>query len=356
MEPTDRDRDSTGRARNARPRDALGRPLPYGAAGIARQPEGVSRTATETVDVAQRLFDEGRPFHAHEVFEDAWKAGCGTADGALWKALAQLAVGCTHLLRGNEVGAGRLLDRAVAALAPVAGTAPHDLDIDGLRTWARNYKDHPMPRLRCEPVSEAGAILSVMPWSPDVAFLTGLDFFDDIVGSVDARGWRLPSPCIGWAAVDVLGHIGIATDFGTKLLRGEQPEWHPPLGPPGLAVIGDPTQWWSAKIEPAKDAIRGVDLAMEVDSPKGKRPIGEGLSFPAVDLFVHGWDLARSTDRDVEIPGEAIEFAHRALDQVPAEQMRSPSVFGAQVELPAGASASQRFIAWTGRDPRPLSS
>ena len=38
-----RDRDDEGRARNARPRDALGRPLPHGAAGEPRAPEGVVR-------------------------------------------------------------------------------------------------------------------------------------------------------------------------------------------------------------------------------------------------------------------------------------------------------------------------
>ncbi len=56
--------------------------------------------------------------------------------------------------------------------------------------------------------------------------------------------------------------------------------------------------------------------------------------------------------RDVEIPGDAIEFAHHALDQIPTEQMRSSRVFTAQVELPADATASQRFLAWTGRNPR----
>ncbi len=153
-----------------------------------------------------------------------------------------------------------------------------------------------------------------MPWTPDIAFLTGLDFFDDIVGSVDTQGWQQPSPCRGWTALDVLGHIGIATDFGAKLLRGDQPHWHPPLDPPGQAVTGDPGQWWSVKVGPAKVAVEGVDLAMEVDSPMGRRPIGQGLSFPAVDLFVHGWDLARSIGRDVGIPGEAVEFPHHALD------------------------------------------
>lgn len=184
-----------------------------------------------------------------------------------------------------------------------------------------------------------------MPWTPDVAFLTGLDFFDDMVGSVDTQGWQQPSPCTGWTALDVLGHVGIATDFGAKLLSGGQPQWHPPLDPPGQAVTGDPEQWWSVKVGPARVAVEGVDLATEVDSPMGRRPIGQGLSFPAVDLFVHGWDLARSIGRDLEIPGEAIEFVHHALDRIPAEQMRSSRVFGVQVVLPADATASQRFLA-----------
>ncbi|EST35421.1 hypothetical protein M878_06270, partial [Streptomyces roseochromogenus subsp. oscitans DS 12.976] len=60
-----RDRDADGRARSARPRDGLGRPLPYGAEGVARQPEGVKRTPDETVTEAQGLLDAGKPFHAH---------------------------------------------------------------------------------------------------------------------------------------------------------------------------------------------------------------------------------------------------------------------------------------------------
>src|SRR4051812_21093517 len=103
-----RDRDSEGRARNARPRDGLGRPLPYGADGVARQPEGVARTPQQTVAEAQELLDAGRPFHAHEVFEDAWKSG-PDEERALWRGLAQLAVGLTHAARGDVTGGGGVL-------------------------------------------------------------------------------------------------------------------------------------------------------------------------------------------------------------------------------------------------------
>lgn len=152
----DRDRDEQGRARNARPRDELGRPLPYGARGVPRGPDGLVRTVEQTLDQAQRLFDAGRPFHAHEVFEDAWKAARGTDDAGLWKALAQLAVGCTHRMRGNATGAERLLRRAATALAPYAGAAPHGINITGLRTWAEHPDDLPMPALRrSQPASDS---------------------------------------------------------------------------------------------------------------------------------------------------------------------------------------------------------
>ncbi|WP_329250729.1 DUF309 domain-containing protein [Streptomyces canus] len=140
-----RDRDGEGRARNARPRDGLGRPLPYGAEGVARQPEGVVRTPRETVAEAQELLDAGRPFHAHEVFEDAWKSG-PDEERALWRGLAQLAVGLTHAARGNVTGGARLLRRGAGAVeewgASAAGRGrPYGMDLPALADWARRLAD-----------------------------------------------------------------------------------------------------------------------------------------------------------------------------------------------------------------------
>lgn len=134
--PLRRDRDEEGRARSARPRDGLGRPLPYGSPGVARQPEGVSRTPAQSLAEAQRLLDDGMPFHAHEVLEDAWKAA-PEAERELWRGLAQLAVGLTHAARGNAVGGTALLDRGTSALAPYADAAPYGIDIAGLLAWSR---------------------------------------------------------------------------------------------------------------------------------------------------------------------------------------------------------------------------
>jgi hypothetical protein len=138
----DRDRDDLGRARNRRARDGLGRPLARGVEGVPRQPEGVARTAVQTLAQAQSLLDHGSPFEAHEVFEDAWKqapsdAAASSADRELWRGLAQLAVGVTHAARGNRRGAVGVLTRAAATLAAFTGERPHGVAVDALVGWCR---------------------------------------------------------------------------------------------------------------------------------------------------------------------------------------------------------------------------
>ncbi|CAM5282271.1 hypothetical protein SALBM217S_05282 [Streptomyces griseoloalbus] len=134
-----RDRDSEGRARNARPRDGLGGSCRTARRACPGSRRGVVRLPEESVAEAQRLLDEGKPFHAHEVFEDAWKSG-PEAERELWRGLAQMAVGLTHAARGNVTGGARLLRRgAVAAEEWAAGgeLRPHGIDLPGVIAWAR---------------------------------------------------------------------------------------------------------------------------------------------------------------------------------------------------------------------------
>jgi uncharacterized protein len=126
-----RDRDSAGRARNARPRDELGRPLPRNASG-APLASDETLPPDQVLAAAQRLLDAGRPFHAHEVLEAMWKSA-PDAERDLWQGLAQLAVGLTHALRGNAPGAAALLRRGAARLEGYPAAGPHGIDVAGLR-------------------------------------------------------------------------------------------------------------------------------------------------------------------------------------------------------------------------------
>ena len=133
----DRERDQTGRPRNARTRDELGRPLPRGESGVAGIPDDLVLSPGDALIEAQRLLDEGRPFHAHEVLEATWKAA-PDAERDLWQGLAQLAVGLTHALRGNSAGAARLLKRGAERISGYADGPPYVIDVEGLADWARS--------------------------------------------------------------------------------------------------------------------------------------------------------------------------------------------------------------------------
>ena len=135
-----RDRDTAGRARNARPRDALGRPLPRDAAG---QPpaDDRPRPPQEALAAAQELIDAGRPFHAHEVLEAAWKCA-PPAERDLWQGLAQIAVGLTHAMRGNARGAVSLLLRGADRLADYPASGPHGIDVAGLQSSCAELAAH----------------------------------------------------------------------------------------------------------------------------------------------------------------------------------------------------------------------
>lgn len=133
----DRDRDASGRARQQRPRDALGRPLAYGAVGV----EPVSEEPLppmETIAAARALLREGRPFSAHEVLEARWKAA-PEGERDLWQGLAQICVGLTHAARGNATGSAALRARGAARLDTNAvgeGTA-YGLDVADIAARAR---------------------------------------------------------------------------------------------------------------------------------------------------------------------------------------------------------------------------
>jgi predicted metal-dependent hydrolase len=136
----ERDRDESGRARNARPRDALGRLLPPGSKGVPRIPDDLELSPSESLAYAQDLLDQGLAFNAHEVLEAAWKNGPHN-ERPLWQGLAQLAVGITHVQRGNRDGAATLLQRGTNRLGKVDHPATHCVDIDGLVGWAAALLD-----------------------------------------------------------------------------------------------------------------------------------------------------------------------------------------------------------------------
>ena len=188
-----------------------------------------------------------------------------------------------------------------------------------------------------------------MSASSGTLFLDGLDFCADVVNQLDADDWDRPSPCDGWTALDVLGHLTTSLNMGLSLFAGEQPTW-PEVALPADLIDGDPAAVYADVAERCRVAFQGADLDVEMDTPMGRRSVADRLAFPAVDLYVHAWDIAQTADVAIEIPGEVIDFAHAYIDPLPAEAVRGPKgAFGPEVAVTGDATPTEAFVAWTGR-------
>jgi hypothetical protein len=104
---------SPSRQKPERPRDRLGRPLPWGEPSQLSLPDFDALPVEENHALARRFVAEGQYFGAHEAWETSWKQSRGTGDEEFYKGLSQMGAGYVHLLRGNTHGTVTLLGRAI---------------------------------------------------------------------------------------------------------------------------------------------------------------------------------------------------------------------------------------------------
>ena len=176
----------------------------------------------------------------------------------------------------------------------------------------------------------------------------GLDFFTSIVARLGEDDWGRPTPCAGWTARDLLGHLATSIRVGISLMQGRPPAF-PDAARPGDLVEGDPVEFWRGTVGQARAVLRSADLTLAMETPLSQT-VADALVIPVIDLYVHAWDLGAAAGIDVEIPADVTDYAHAYIDPLPDEVMRGEGrAFGPQTPVPAGATPTERFIAWTGR-------
>jgi uncharacterized protein len=103
---------SEKRNKPERPRDELGRPLPWEAENRMHLEDYDNLTIERNHELAREHARRGRWFPAHEAWETAWKQARTTDEAEFFKGLSQMGAGFVHLFRGNAHGAITLLRRA----------------------------------------------------------------------------------------------------------------------------------------------------------------------------------------------------------------------------------------------------
>ena len=123
-----------------RPRDPLGRPLPWEAENQLPMEDFEELDLEENHRLGLAYFNAGNFFSAHEAWEACWKASKGTPDEELFKGLSQLGAGYVHYRRENHHGAKTLLRRAASRIG-LAGSGWRGLDLPALARIAEEHAD-----------------------------------------------------------------------------------------------------------------------------------------------------------------------------------------------------------------------
>ena len=176
------------------------------------------------------------------------------------------------------------------------------------------------------------------------------------IRDTDLARYDDPSPCAEYAVREVVNHLA----FGFLLAHrsGAREPWDPSWSGADRTpyLVGLPEDRWAQAC--ADEATAAAKVWAEPSAWQGEASMG-GAAMPAAaigsmmtaEFAVHAWDLARATGRTLDVPdalGAAVLEGVLAM----APSGRDGGWFGPETAVPADASAFERALAASGRDPR----
>src|SRR4051812_12937533 len=174
-----------------------------------------------------------------------------------------------------------------------------------------------------------------------------VDQTGQIVAGVKQDQLARPTPCADWDTRALLNHtIGVVEMFDdavqTKPFNGSMFA--------NDNVGDDPGASYEQRAAVLRDTLAqpGV-LDRTWTMPFGEVPGAVGAGFAFLELFQHGWDVARASGQQIDFDADVTETANAAAQMMPAEQVRVSGVFGAEGDCPPGASAADRLATFLGR-------
>lgn len=153
-------------------------------------------------------------------------------------------------------------------------------------------------------------------------------------GKLDAA-----TPCDEWNVRALLDHMLDTQLYFAGSARGED------VSPPG----SDPPRRVGA--DPAADLARAQESTRDAFSRPGViEKTGPSLGIAFADQLLHGWDLAKATGQDATMPTGLADAAYGMIHGRFTDDQRA-GVFKPEVPVGPDASAQDRLLAYTGRDP-----
>lgn len=167
------------------------------------------------------------------------------------------------------------------------------------------------------------------------AWRMGADLWTEVSSEMGDEHWDKPSTCDEWTVRELVDHALYWQGMAGRLLNAGTQK-------------GDD---WST-IHAAVSAALDDPARLEGNAEKfSNMPRHRVFGLMLADLLIHTWDLATSIGTEIALPEEAAEAALFGLRRMPTEMLRSPTMYGPEVEVAPDASAQNKLIGFVGRQP-----
>jgi uncharacterized protein (TIGR03086 family) len=159
------------------------------------------------------------------------------------------------------------------------------------------------------------------------------------------------TPCGKWDVKELLNHLVLWTSHSFER-RARSEQVGADLMERDFASEPDYAAAYRAQLDRALAAWSDPAIwETEIDTGSGTTPATKMAEMVMMEMVLHGWDLAKATGQSYQCPDEVAETVGRALADV-VEMYREYDGFAAEVVLGPDASAFDRVLAVSGRDPR----
>ena len=180
------------------------------------------------------------------------------------------------------------------------------------------------------------------------------DSTDRVVSNVTEAHFALPTPCAEWNVQQLANHLLATLHLGRALLSDEMPTIQSGPGQvPADDLIGDDLVSSYRTGAAALVAATTADAVNRMHvTPLGEMP-GAGLAgFTALDVLVHGWDLAKATGQATTLDdGLAVQLLGFAQQAISDETGTRAPLIGPPIAAAADADPTAMLVAFLGRKP-----
>jgi uncharacterized protein (TIGR03086 family) len=176
------------------------------------------------------------------------------------------------------------------------------------------------------------------------------DRMTNLLASVSEDQFDRPTPCPDIKVGDLVDHVGALTAGFTAVARKTVDGTEAPPRPDAANLEVGWRDRLTRDLATLADAWRDPAAWEGMTSAAGVPLPGPVAGLVALDeLLVHGWDIAVAIGRPYEPSVEEVEAATSFV--VAFDAPRDGNLFGPVVPVPDDASALDRLLGLTGRDP-----